>query len=266
MTRVPLTNGVLHTVVAGSGDPLLLIHGFPLDHSMWSAQIEHFAATHRVIAPDLRGFGQSTVTSGIVTMEEFADDLVNLLGALEITSPIALCGLSMGGYIALAFARRHRDRLEKLILCDTRASADAQETREQRAETAERVRREGTGFLATGMIERLFARQTREESPELIRGVQAVIRSETAEGGAEAALGMSLRADATLLLGELEQPVLVLVGAEDAITPPEEMREMAGRMPNAQYVEIARAGHMAPLEQPAATNAAISSVLSGEAV
>src|SRR5687767_13095699 len=103
MPKVPLSDGTLNVLDQGSGPPLLLVHGFPLDHTMWFGQIDHFSRRWRVIAPDLRGFGASTVTPGTVTMEQFADDLNALLDALGISEPVHLCGLSMGGYIGWQF-------------------------------------------------------------------------------------------------------------------------------------------------------------------
>src|SRR5262245_18259333 len=127
MPRIHVDSATLEVTEAGSGPVLLLVHGFPLDHQMWRRQIDTFAMTHRVVAPDLRGFGLSTVTPGIVTMDRYADDLALLLDAMEIREPITFCGLSMGGYIAWQFVERHRARLAKLILCDTKAAPDTPE-------------------------------------------------------------------------------------------------------------------------------------------
>jgi pimeloyl-ACP methyl ester carboxylesterase len=239
----------------------LLVHGFPLDHTMWNPQIEHFAATHTVIAPDLRGFGRSDVTTGVVMMEQFADDLSEMLDELAIAEPVVLCGLSMGGYIAFQFVRRHRGRLVKLILCDTRAAADAPEAAAKRHETADRVAVEGPEFLATSMIERLFAPWTRERNPQVIAATQAVIRRTSRIGIAGASRGMAERSDATPLLAGIDVPTLVVVGEHDAISPPAEMRDWAGCIPQAEFVVLADAGHMAPLEQPTAFHRALQTFL-----
>ena len=119
-----MVNGIrLATVDQGRGPPVLLIHGFPLDHSMWDGQIETISSRYRVLAPDLRGFGQSGVTDASVSMEQHADDLAALMDALGIADPIVLCGLSMGGYIAFEFWRKYSPRLRALVLCDTRSCA-----------------------------------------------------------------------------------------------------------------------------------------------
>ena len=261
MPMFELSDARIHCLVRGAGSPLLFVHGFPLDHTMWQAQVERFARTHTIIAPDLRGFGLSSVTPGTVTMARFADDLNELLTALNISQPICLCGLSMGGYIAWAFWQRHRQRLSSLILCDTRAGADHAEGRATRLKTAERAEREGTGFLAESMIERLFGRDTREHRPELISQTQQVIRSAPPAGVAAASRGMAERRDVTSLLPSIDLPVLAIVGESDAITPPEEMRSLAEAIPAAEFVQIANAGHMAPLEQPDAVNMAIAEFL-----
>src|SRR5438094_4929210 len=124
---VAIPGSTLNVEEVGQGTPILFVHGFPLDHTMWRHQIADLSSDFRCIAPDLRGFGQSSVTAGTVTMEQFADDLAELLEALHVTEPIVFCGLSMGGYIAWQFARRHAPRLKGLILCDTRADPDAPE-------------------------------------------------------------------------------------------------------------------------------------------
>jgi 3-oxoadipate enol-lactonase len=261
MPLVPIDEVHLNTLVAGSGPPLLFVHGFPLDHSMWREQIPFFARTHTVIAPDLRGFGRSDVTTGTVSMARFADDLAELLIEIGVTEPVAFCGLSMGGYIAFEFARRHGPKLSHLVLCDTRVAADALEARTKRFETADRVTREGPGFLADSMPERLYAKATFERQPELIAATQEVIRRSPRGGVAAASRGMGERADATPWLTSIQTPTLVVCGAHDAIAPPAEMREFAGKIPGAQFVQIADAGHMAPEEQPAAFNAALARYL-----
>jgi pimeloyl-ACP methyl ester carboxylesterase len=261
MPRLLVNGTELHVVDRGSGPTLLLVHGFPLDHTMWQGQIDHFAATHRVIAPDLRGFGQSAVTDEPVTMAAYADDLAALLDALGISEPVCLCGLSMGGYIAWAFVERHRERLGSLILCDTRAAADSEAARKTREETALRVLAEGPTFIAEGMIEKLFAKATHTERPELITQTQEVIRETSPIAIAAASRAMAVRPDVTSRLPAIDLPALLLVGEHDAISPPSEMRDIAAALPHATFVEIAGAGHMAPLERPAPVNAAIEHFL-----
>lgn len=239
----------------------MLIHGFPLDHSMWTGQIEALAVRHRVIAPDLRGFGRSGASDGTVSMRRFADDLAGLLDALGMSEPVTLCGLSMGGYIAFSFWEAYASRVAALILCDTRAAADTAQTAASRQQTAGRVLQEGPHFLIEAMIPKLFATSTIQQQPDLVAAQQQVILSTAPQGIAAASRGMAERPDVTARLGSITCPVLVLAGQHDGISPPAEMRAMAQALPRARFVEIPAASHMSPLEQPAAVNRAIQQFL-----
>jgi 3-oxoadipate enol-lactonase len=269
----------------GSGIPLLLVHGFPLDHAMWVGQIDALggrtpgmlvgeafmsappaqsppAPKCRVIAPDLRGFGRSGRNGNDkVTMDQFADDLAGLLDALAIDEPVILCGLSMGGYIAFQFWKKYPARLRGLILCDTRASADSPEAAAGRLSMADRVLREGPAPLVEAMMPRLFAETTRRQHPQMVQRLQGVMMASDPVGIAAAARGMVDRPDMTAVLGQIRCPTLVIVGQSDAISPPAEMRGIAEAIPGAQFTEIPAAGHMAPLENAPAVNAAIAGFL-----
>ena len=244
----------------GAGLPVVLLHGFPLDHTMWAAQLDALAGACRVIALDLCGFGQSGVRDGTATMEQMADDAAGLLDALGIGSA-AICGLSMGGYVALAFWRRHAARTAAFVLCDTRAAADAPAIAAARRETAEQVLREGPAALAAAMTPRLFSPQTAAARPEVVAAVQAMMLRSDRRGVAAAARGMAERPDSTPLLPQIGCPTLLLVGADDAISPPAEMRGMAAAIGGSELVEIPAAGHMSPMENPAAVNAALAAFL-----
>ena len=261
MKRVRVNDVELAYRDEGAGRPLVLVHGFPLDHSMWDAQIAALAKRRRVIAPDLRGFGGSGVSYGPVAMRQFAADLAGLLDALAIREPIVLCGLSMGGYVAFAFWEAYPARVAGLILCDTRAAADAPAAAEGRRQTAQRVLSEGPQFLVETMTPKLFAAATLGDRRELVAAQQQVMLKTDPRGIAAASLGMAERPDMTARLPEIACPALVVVGAEDAISPPAEMRELARAMPRARFMEIAGAGHMSPLEQPEAVNRAIEQFL-----
>lgn len=245
----------------GAGRPLALVHGFPLDHCMWDAQIAALATQWRVLAPDLRGFGRSGASDGPVAMRQFAADLAGLLDVLALNEPIVLGGLSMGGYIAFSFWEANPARVAGLILCDTRAAADAPAVAESREHTARRVLSEGPQFLADAMTPKLFAAATLSERPALVAAARDVMLKTDPRGIAAAALGMAVRPDMTARLPQIACPALVVVGAEDVISPPAEMRGIARAMPRARFVEIAGAGHMSPLEQPEAVNRAIEQFL-----
>lgn len=251
-------NGIsMNYVDEGAGPVLLLVHGFPLDHTMWQFQIADLKEEVRVIAPDLRGFGATGVTPGTVSMRQMADDLAALLDALKITEPVFFCGLSMGGYVAWQFIERHAHRLAGVILCDTRAQADTPKERETRLETADKVLKEGPGFLADSMPKKLFSELAHKEQGALVNATKAVIRKGNPEGVAAAARGMAARPDVRDRLPSIELPALVIVGTDDAISTADEMREIAEALPVSMFTEVPGAGHMSPLEAPDVVNTAI---------
>lgn len=258
MKKQTINGTGLAYVDQGTGPPVVLVHGFPLDHSMWSNQIEVLSASYRVIVPDLRGFGQSAPASGEkVTMEQFADDLAALADTLSVKEPLVLCGLSMGGYVAFAFWRKYAARLRALILCDTRATADTPEAARARLQVADQVVREGVPPLADTMRPKLFARTTVRQQPETLKALDRVMLALDPASVAAVNRGMAERRDMTAELSQIGCPTLVIVGQHDAISPPDEMRAIAERIPTAQLVEIPEAGHMTPMEKPAEVNAAI---------
>jgi pimeloyl-ACP methyl ester carboxylesterase len=250
----------------GVGPPLVLLHGFPLDHAMWRSQIEELAGDYRVIAPDLRGFGGTALSDDAtaedtITMAQLADDTAGLLTALEVSEPVALCGLSMGGYVAWQFWRKHAERLARLILCDTRASADGAESAANRLKMVENVRRHGTRIVAEAMLPTLFAPETHQRNPAAIDYARQTIQQTDPRTIMAIQRGMAQRADMTSQLAAIDLPALVIVGESDAITPPDEMRALAESLPRAELVVAPDAGHMSPLESPAAVNAALRGFL-----
>ena len=245
-------------VEEGSGLPLLLVHGFPLDHTMWKYQIDQFAQHCRVIAPDLRGFGRTAVTPGVATMEQMADDLHALLDALGVQEQILFCGLSMGGYIGWQFARKYENRLKALVACDTRVIADSAEQAASRRELADRVLREGPSPVAETMLPKLFSGETQERRPDLVQATREVILRSKPEGIAAALRGLAERPDMTEFVTKLEVSTLVIVGEHDAISSREEMEGIAESMPNAAWVVVPHAGHLSPLENPDVFNEALA--------
>jgi len=260
MRRITVRGIELAYVERGAGTPLLLVHGYPLDHSMWNAQIDTLADREgcRVIAPDLRGFGQSEASRGVVTMEDMADDLAALLDELGIDEPIVFCGLSMGGYVAFQFALKYAQRLAGLILCDTRAVADTPQLAAARRATAEEVLEEGSANLVAAMMPKLFAELSASGSPQMVESLGRVMLENNPQGTAAAALGMAQRPDVTASLCKIDCPALVIVGSQDAISTAAEMRSIADGIPGAEFVEIPNCGHMSPMEKPDEVNAAIA--------
>ncbi len=263
MQYIQIADTQLAVLERGRGLPVLLVHGFPLDHTMWKYQIDHLAATCRVIAPDLRGLGQSPVAAEVVPMERFADDLALLLEALQVQEPVVYVGLSMGGYIAWEMLRRHRDRLRAVVLCDTKAQADSPEAVQGRRQMAEIILRQGMAPLDAAMREKLWATHSTTRREEDVEAVHQVIRNTDPRGAAAALLGMAQRNDATELLPSVDLPVLVVCGQQDVLSPPEQMEQMARTIPAARFALISEAGHMAPLENPQEVNAHLEQFLAG---
>jgi len=263
MTATASIHGIsLAYTDAGRGTSVVLLHGFPLDRSMWDAQVEALAPRFRVIVPDQRGFGESPAPPGPLSMDRLADDVAALLDHLRLRRAV-VCGLSMGGYVAFAFARRHADRLQGLVFCDTKAVADSPEARTGRAEMIELVAAKGLEPVADRMLPRLLAPATLQRRPEVAELVRRMILRAPPDGVRGALQGMADRPDSTPLLPTLRCPALFVVGAQDALSPPEEAGGMCARVPNGRLVVVPDAGHLAPMESPAAVNAALAEFLGG---
>lgn len=260
MNSIQIAGAKLKYIDQGVGQALLLVHGFPLDHSQWNHQIDELACHVRVLVPDLPGFGQSEPGSKPLTLRRIADDLAHLLEELQIET-VTYCGLSMGGYIGWQFWKYHRDRLERLIACDTRAAADLETIARARRISAEIVRKKGTSLVADQIIPKLFQAENLLQRSAEVESVRQVISASHPETLAQAQLAMAERPDATRWLPEIELPTLFVVGAHDQITTPSEMRENADQVRDAQFVEISNSGHMPPLENPLEFNAALRSFL-----
>ncbi len=238
---------------AGSGELVVLLHGFPLSRQMWRAQIDALSSGYRVVAPDLRGHGASPLGQGVATMEAMADDVLELVDSLGV-SRFVLGGLSMGGYVAFAFVRRHSERLRGLMLMDTRAAADTPEAALNRARTAEAVLAADVTPVVDTMMPRLFDPRSAERSPERLAEIKAVMQNTAAAAVAAALRGMACRPDSRPLLGAITVPTLVLVGETDVITPAAEAELMAQAIPGARLAVVPGVGHMAPVEDPGAVN------------
>ncbi|MGL6194612.1 MAG: alpha/beta fold hydrolase [Thermoguttaceae bacterium] len=239
---------------------IIFVHGFPLDHRMWlpcfPLLLEKFkenGTEARLIAPDMRGFGKSSVSPGTCRIDQFADDLAAFCDAVGISKPITLCGLSMGGYIAMEFARRHFQKLESLVLCDTKAVPDPPEGAQNRLKTAAALEENGQEFLTKlvdGMIPKLFSEKSLQFQPELVSEVTNQMLAQPPLGLAAAARGMASRADSKKLLETIDLPITVICGEDDAISPLGEMHEIAQNAKNGRFASISAAGHLAPLENP----------------
>jgi pimeloyl-ACP methyl ester carboxylesterase len=233
---------------------LVLIHGFPLDRAMWDAQLGALSPRCFVITPDLRGHGDSEV-AGPYSIDRHADDVAALMEALGVGRAV-IGGLSMGGYVALAFWRRHRDRVSGLALIDTRANADTPDAKAMRDATIARIRERGIGILADEMLPRLLSPENGGDT-DVASALRGIIERQPVEGMAGALVAMRDRPDAAAVLTTVTVPAAVLVGEADIITPVPVAEEMARALPDAKLTVIARAGHMAPMEAPDEVNAAL---------
>lgn len=245
-------NRDLHFIESGDGQPILWIHGFPLSSEVFRPQLSIRGGRH--IVPDLPGFGRSAEPSGTLTMDDYADDLAALLDPLRIDRAV-MAGLSMGGYIAFALARRAPQRIAGLILIDTRETADTAEARGKRRELIAAIEREGRSAVVHEMLPKLLSPAA---SPEQVRQVESIIRGSSVGGLIAALEAMANRTDSSELLPRLEMPVLVLVGSEDAITPRSDAERMAAAVPNARLEVIGGAGHLSNFERPREFNRALS--------
>ncbi|GAA4674721.1 alpha/beta fold hydrolase [Phytohabitans rumicis] len=245
----------------GIGETLVLVHGHPFNRSMWRPQVERLSRSGwRVIAPDLRGYGESPVRLGRTTLDVFAKDIAALLDRLGVER-FVLGGLSMGGQIVLECHRLFAHRLRGLILADTSAQADTDEGRQVRLATAKRLLREGMGPYADEVLPKMVAPATIRERPEVAQHVLEMMRSTSPEGAAAALSGRAERPDYVDMLPAVAVPALVVVGSDDEFTPVSDARLMSDRIPGAKLVIVDGAGHMPNLERPAEFNAALEEFL-----
>lgn len=236
---------------------VLFIHGFPFNSSMWSPQVEDLSNFARIIAPDLRGHGASDAVPGPYTIGQLADDCADLLGHLAVATPFVVCGLSMGGYIALEFCRRYPEHVAGLILAATRAGADSAEGKANRDKTIADVDAGGMSVLVDGMLPKLLSPETAVSDPDLADFVREMMLDTSVAGAKGALAAMRDRADSTDLLGEIDVPVLIIHGEDDQIIPIAEAEAMHKAIPGSQLVRVPDAGHLPNLEQADVFNDAV---------
>lgn len=227
---------------------LVLVHGYPFDHTLWDHVVPLLGDEAQVLTPDLRGFGGRSLGTDAPSLGRMADDLKELLDQQTIRRAV-VAGMSMGGYVALAFAEHYPERLAGLGLISTQAAADTEEAKAGRRAMIEKVRREGPDVAAQAVVPKLFASRN-STKPELVRFPTVGAERAGAEGIAWALEAMAQRPDRTAIVRELRVPVLVVHGAEDKIIPAARARELAGLTSDGRYVEIEGAGHATPLEGP----------------
>ncbi|HKG97917.1 MAG TPA: alpha/beta fold hydrolase, partial [Pyrinomonadaceae bacterium] len=240
----------------GAGNPVVLIHGYPFNRSLWNEQVAALSSAYRVITPDLRGFGETDPSEGPATMNLIAQDVAHLMDHLEIPQAV-IGGLSMGGYVALAFYKQFPSRVRALILADTRAQADTEEAKQTRFQQAEKALAEGMAAIADAMLPKLLTPETVSKHPEVVKRVRDMMLTLKPEGAAAALRGMAERDDQTSLLPQISSPTLILVGADDAITTVADSEKMHQAIKGSRLVVLENAGHVSNLEQTQQFNQAL---------
>ncbi len=241
---------MIHLRCAGSGKPILFLHGFPLDSRMWLPLIDPLSSEFLCLAPDFRGFGENPEERFSFTLEDLANDCIRILDARAIRQPVAICGLSMGGYVAMQAVSNWPERFSHVILTNTRAEADSLETRKRRIELANRVFCSDVPSVAAPMLSNLLAKPAFPENMPIVELVQQMMNETKTSTFAWSQLAMAERRDSRLPMSRWTQPVLCIAGEEDPITPPEVVRAMSQHATQTTMVTIPGTAHLSPLEAP----------------
>lgn len=234
--------------IGKGGIPILFIHGFPFDKSMWQPQLEYLKSSNRVIAYDIRGFGKSTDEAGEVSINLFADDLIKLMDALEISKAI-ICGVSMGGYIALNAINRFSERFEGLILSDTQCIADSAEGRQKRYKTIGEIGENGLSNFAETFVKNVFCKQSLENKKEMVEKVKNNILATSPRTVKGTLFALAERWETCNSLEAITVPTLIICGKEDVLTPPAQSEFMKQNIKNSILHIIDGAGHLPNMEQ-----------------
>jgi 3-oxoadipate enol-lactonase len=234
----------------GEGNiPIIFIHGFPFDKSMWEPQINFLKATHRVIAYDIRGYGKSSTGNEQLSIELFADDLIKLMEALQI-GKATICGLSMGGYILLNAIKKYPDRFESIILADTQCIGDSAEAKEKRKKSISLIEEGGKSDFVKGFVNNIFCKETLNSNNQLVKKIEKLILSTSSKTITGTLNALAMRPDMCFSLNDISIPTLILCGKEDIVTPPAQSEFMYTNISGSILHFIKMAGHMSNLEQP----------------
>jgi len=238
----------IRSTVIGQGKPLVLLHAFPLSHKLFAGLQP--PTGYAFILPDFPGFGQSPLANPGLTLAEAADGLENHLKDLNLSSPVVLGGISMGGYWAMEFLRRYPSKASKILFISTRPGVDKPEGRQNRLNMAEKVVKDGTGYLVEAMTPGLLGKTSLNEKPEAIRTLGQWIRETDPKAVALAQRAMADRRDQTDLMPRITAPTMILAGREDNLIPVSESESMAKAIPSCRLEILERVGHLVPLENP----------------
>lgn len=250
----------VHTYGESYNQPIVFVHGFPYDHSMWEFQIEALKNKYYCVAYDVRGLGESYVGDGQYTMEAFVDDLFSVINELSLSKPI-VCGHSMGGYISLRAVEKFQNQFGGLILCDTKSEADDNAAKLKRAASINQINTEGLTKFVDTFVTNCFAEETPKENEKLFLNTLFKAHKNNPTGVKGALVALVSRTETTSFLSKIKIPTLVLVGSFDLLSPPQLMRSLSEKIPNSEFAIIPQAGHMAPLENPDCVNDLVSGFL-----
>ncbi len=241
----------------GRGPAVLFIHGYPLGRRMWRPQLEALLGNMRLIAPDLRGHGDSDPVPGPYTIDMHADDCIDLLDALEVDEPVVVCGVSMGGYVALALQRLYPERVAGLVLVGTRGGPDDAEAKKKRDQAMAQARDKGVESIVESMLPKMFAPQNLTKKQAVLKTLDGVMRKTSLEGVLGDLAAMRDRPDARPHLKTIEVPTLVIHGQDDQAIPVAEGKALAEAIRGAQLLLMDDTGHLPSVEQPQLFNAAL---------
>lgn len=229
--------------------PIIFLHGFPFDKSMWHIQLDHLKSAYRLIACDIRGFGKSTDEETTLSIDLFAGDLVKFMDNLSIDKAV-ICGLSMGGYIALNAMKRFPDRFVALVLCDTQCIADTTEVKEKRFKTIDEIEVEGVSNFNEGFIKKVFSKDSLKNKKKLVEQLRTVVFANSSSIISQGLVVLAGRSETCSILGEITIPTLIICGREDEVTPLAQSEFMHENIKGSMLQVIDNAGHVSNLEQP----------------
>lgn len=240
----------LRVRIAGGGTPILLLHGYPLDSRMWIPLIERIQDRFLCIAPDLRGFGESAEERFGFELADLASDAHALVQRIAAETAPIVCGLSMGGYVAMRYMAMFGDQVERVVLTNTRGNADDAEAQKIRRETASKALREGTEPTVAPMLQKLLSSRSFATRPDLVESIRGMMFSTRPSTVAWALMAMANRPDSMEELSRWPCPVLCIAGQEDPITPPDALQRIASRIDGAPYRIDPHSAHLTPMESP----------------
>lgn len=248
--RISVNNVVLSYDDVGEGNtPIIFLHGFPFDKTMWLNQLEFLKSSYRLIACDIRGFGKSMDETSHLSMDLFADDIIQFMDALNIEKAV-ICGLSMGGYIALNLMKRYSNRFEGLILCDTQSIADTAGVKENRYKIIKKIEADGVFDFNDGFIEKVIYENSMGNKEKLLRDLIYVVFSNSEHIIKQGLVALAERSEMSSILNSINVPTLILCGREDEVTPLVQSEMMHAAIPRSVLHVIDNAGHVSNLEQP----------------